>query len=370
MEAPTLSANWKKLQQSFGQKQSKQTLKPGHNFSKRKRNLSDKDLSMQVPNSKRLRTDDLANVTGAETLDPSRAGKYIAIDCEMVGTYDVTALAVPAHNAKPGKPPEYSIVARVSLVDYNNAAIYDAYVLPPSGVSVSDYRTRWSGIHPQDLKPENPETNPKSFVTVQKEVNEILKDRILIGHAIQNDLQVMGLSHPRRDIRDTSRHNKYRHMFSTPGRNGKPGKAVRPGLKRLAEEVLGMNIQSLEGHSSLEDARATMMLFKHDKDAFEEENAKTFGRPRKGEPKRSVSKFANDKLVMNGNGTLGRRPALVDGATVDEDVNDEDSDEEGVEDLEEPSPGNANGVNDTSAAPRKKKKKKKKGKHGVGRRGK
>jgi len=74
------------------------------------------------------------------------------------------------------------------------------------------------------------------------------------------------LTHPRRDVRDTSRHATYRAMAM--------GKT--PSLKRLTKELLGMDIQQGH-HSSVEDARATMLLYKREKDAFESEHVGKFG---------------------------------------------------------------------------------------------
>jgi len=202
------------------------------------------------------------------------AGKYIALDCEMVGTHSLTPLSIPAHNQS-GGPTEYSILARVSIVNYAMEPLYDAYVLPPSRVTISDYRTRWSGITAWHLNPNNSATNPKSFATAQAEVATLLKDRVLVGHALKNDLDVLGLSHPRRDIRDTSRHARFRALSATtPG-----GKGRTPGLRKLAEEVLGLKIQGDEakGHSSVEDARATMGLFRKEKAEFEKEHRKVWG---------------------------------------------------------------------------------------------
>jgi len=73
-------------------------------------------------------------------------------------------------------------------------------------------------------------------------VSDILQDRILIGHAIRHDLGVLLLSqsHPRRDIRDTSKHPEFRKL----------SKGKTPGLKRLAKEILGIDIQGGE-HSSV-----------------------------------------------------------------------------------------------------------------------
>ena len=59
----------------------------------------------------------------------------IGIDCEMVGT---------------GLHGEDSILARVSLVNHFGHCVYDKFVRPTD--VVTDYRTKVSGIRPQDIK--------------------------------------------------------------------------------------------------------------------------------------------------------------------------------------------------------------------------
>jgi hypothetical protein len=43
----------------------------------------------------------------------------------------------------------------------------------------------------------------KSFEAVQTQVAALLKDRILVGHAVYNDLKALLLSHPHTATRDT-----------------------------------------------------------------------------------------------------------------------------------------------------------------------
>jgi RNA exonuclease 4 len=159
-------------------------------------------------------------------IDSKEITKVIAIDCEMVGIDN-------------GKD---DMLARVSLVNKHGNCIYDKYVLPSE--PVVDYRTHVSGIRPKDLH------NGETFETVQKEVAQILNGRILVGHALRNDLKVLFLSHPRRSVRDTSRYKLFR-KFS----NGRT-----PSLRKLAEEVLGVKIQQGE-HDSVVDAKTAMQLY-------------------------------------------------------------------------------------------------------------
>ncbi|KAE8211120.1 hypothetical protein CF327_g5077 [Tilletia walkeri] len=164
-------------------------------------------------------------------------GQYIAIDCEMVGV---------------GPNGSESVLARVSLVNWHGYTLYDTFVAPAE--KVTDYRTWVSGVRPRDL------ANAPSFSDVQKRVAELIKGRILVGHAIQNDLTALLLSHPFRLIRDTSAYQGLRDLARTK----------RPGLKTLARLVLGIEIQR-EGqeHSSVEDARATMAIFRAHKAAWD-----------------------------------------------------------------------------------------------------
>jgi RNA exonuclease 4 len=176
------------------------------------------------------------------------AGKYIALDCEMVG-FGPT-------------PNDDSQLARVSIVNYHGDQIYDSFVLPQ--VPTTDYRTHITGITSKTLEEARP------FKEVQADVATFLSGRVLVGHAIKNDLAVLMMGHPKRDIRDTSRHPTFREM--SQGRT--------PSLKKLAREILGLEIQQGH-HSSVEDARTTMLLFQKEKEAFEAEHAKTWGRPKK-----------------------------------------------------------------------------------------
>ena len=96
--------------------------------------------------------------------------KALALDCEMVGV---------------GPKGEESIAARVSIVNQYGKCVYDKYIKPTE--PVSDYRTVVSGIQPENLK------QGEEFEVVKK-VAEVLKCRILVGHALHTDLKVLGAS--------------------------------------------------------------------------------------------------------------------------------------------------------------------------------
>ena len=69
---------------------------------------------------------------------------------------------------------------------------------------------------------------------------ELLKDRILVGHAVKYDLAVLGLSHLRDKIRDTSLYEPFRARYSAGN---------SPSLKKTVQGELGVNIQVAEHDS-------------------------------------------------------------------------------------------------------------------------
>ncbi|XP_026907547.2 RNA exonuclease 4 [Acinonyx jubatus] len=153
--------------------------------------------------------------------------RALAIDCEMVGV---------------GPEGEESIAARVSIVNQYGKCVYDKCIKPTQ--PVTDYRTAVSGIRPENLK------QGENFEVVQKEVADMLKGRILVGHALHNDLKVLFLDHPKKKIRDTQKYKPFKSQV----------KSGRPSLKLLAERILGVRVQQAE-HCSIQDAQVAMRLY-------------------------------------------------------------------------------------------------------------
>ncbi|KAF9075448.1 ribonuclease H-like domain-containing protein [Rhodocollybia butyracea] len=164
----------------------------------------------------------------ASSEDLKQPGKYIAIDCEMVGI---------------GIDGSESSLARVTLVNYYGAVQLDEFVRQRE--RVVDYRTQWSGIRESDM------VKAKPFGEIQKQVAEMIKDRILVGHAVHNDLKALLLSHPWPLTRDTQyfagKHKVVRSKYVS--------------LRNLVKQELDITIQGGE-HSSLTDARATMAVYR------------------------------------------------------------------------------------------------------------
>ncbi|KAG5644292.1 hypothetical protein DXG03_008710 [Asterophora parasitica] len=174
-------------------------------------------------------------------------GKYLALDCEMVGV---------------GIDGAESSLARVSLVNFYGAIQLDVFVRQRE--RVVDYRTKFSGIRESDM------IKAKPFNDVQKEVADLLKDRILVGHAVFNDLKALLLSHPRPMTRDTQYY---------AGKH-KVVKSKYVALRNLVKQELDVTIQGGE-HSSVTDARATMAVYRLHRKEWEKGNTTLTTKKRK-----------------------------------------------------------------------------------------
>ncbi|KAJ6662826.1 hypothetical protein lerEdw1_011030 [Lerista edwardsae] len=159
--------------------------------------------------------------------------KCVAIDCEMVGT---------------GPVGKISELARCTVVNYDGEVIYDKYILPV--LPILDYRTRWSGVTRQHMKRATP------FRVARREILQILRNKIVVGHAIHNDFLALKYFHPREWTRDTSKSPLLKEKVGLPIK-------TNVSLKSLARELLHKEIQgSKNGHCSVEDARTSMELYR------------------------------------------------------------------------------------------------------------
>lgn len=146
-----------------------------------------------------------------------------------------------------------SALARVTIVDWHGATVYDAFVRPRE--TVTDYRTFVSGIQPADL---DDATAAVDFVACRRDVQALLRGKILIGHALKNDLRALDLTHPWQHTRDTAKYEpfmKVRHGAAD-------GKLWPRKLQELCHERLRLDIQEPgRPHSPYEDAVAALRLY-------------------------------------------------------------------------------------------------------------
>lgn len=202
-------------------------------------------------------------------------GKYVAMDCEFVGV---------------GSEGLQHALARVSLVNYNGQVLLDKYVRPRE--RIVDYRTAISGVKPEHMKAAT------EFQVAQLEVANLLANRTVVGHGLVNDFKVLMLSHPRKMIRDTSKLRKFRSISC--------GKT--PSLKRLAKEVLGVEIHA-GAHDSVDDARVAMLLYRSCKDEWENSLFRQEGKLQKA--KKRAKKALRKQCAANGGFLNNITPSLT-----------------------------------------------------------
>ncbi|RMZ84492.1 hypothetical protein DV737_g1080, partial [Chaetothyriales sp. CBS 132003] len=151
--------------------------------------------------------------------------EVLSLDCEMVLTTD----------------DKYSL-ARISVLNWLGKTVLNKYVRPT--LPIKDYFTQFSGITPEILQ--------NVTTTLQDIQNDMLPlltpSTILVGHSLESDLNALKMTHP--FVIDTSL--LYPHPRGLP---------LRSSLKFLTNKYLKREIQgSLQGHDSVEDARAALDL--------------------------------------------------------------------------------------------------------------
>lgn len=155
-----------------------------------------------------------------------RSTTMVAIDCEMVLCEDGSEALV-----------------RLCAVDHNLEVKLDEFVKPDK--AIVDYRTEITGITAEHLKGVN-----SSLVNLQKSMKKLLSQgTILVGHSLNNDLQVLKLDHAR--VIDTS------YLFMS----GDGASSRKLSLSNLCKSVLGYELRKQGSpHNCLDDACAAMKL--------------------------------------------------------------------------------------------------------------
>ena len=218
----------------------------------------------------------------------------VGLDCEMVGggrggyksllarcsvvTLDIN-MESPELTDEDGIPTEkksriqqHLLSKSPSSLDDNLIVLYDKYVIPKGGISkITDYRTQWSGIT-KDTYKQPSEIPIVSFQICQNEITTLFssinsKKVIVVGHALENDFDVLEIQHPTNLIRDTALYKPYM-------RSVRNKKMYSRKLSHLTSEYLNIEIQQPQqpkkessstatsiGHSSVEDAAAALRLY-------------------------------------------------------------------------------------------------------------
>ena len=200
--------------------------------------------------------------------------RTFGLDCEMVGV---------------GPKAEISMLARVTLVEYSRAldeldetdsplrrllrgsfvpgdftVVYDRIVIPT--VKVKDFRTKYSGITREILNCGLPGAPLVSFSVCRREVAQLLAGSVVVGHALSNDFNALKMKHPNTLKRDTAFYGPFMNAQVT-----KSGQRMRPKkLRYVFHDEFGYSIQgAASGHSSAEDASASLALYIKHRKAWE-----------------------------------------------------------------------------------------------------
>ena len=140
-------------------------------------------------------------------------------------------------------------------MQYNGEVIFDEFVRPDE--PITDYRTVVSGITRSDME------NALPMQEALEKIYRILSDKIIVGHALHYDFDVLDYSHPYQDTRDTSTYVPLRELAGTPTGN-------TPSLKNLAAGLLGREIQQ-DAHCSVVDAKTALDIYKRVEQQWEKE---------------------------------------------------------------------------------------------------
>ncbi|KAM7251128.1 hypothetical protein ACFE04_023011 [Oxalis oulophora] len=256
-----MNPNWAQLQQRLKSgsqgfnKNSKPTRESTNSvLGKRKERPDDDETDSNVSKTNIL----------APLNDDCSVTDVMAMDCEMVGIGQGTK----------------SALGRVTLVNKWGNVLYDEFVRPIE--FVVDFRTEISGIRPRDLR------KAKDFRVVQKDVADLTKGKILVGHALRNDLKALLLTHPKKDIRDTAEYQPFLK------------ERRRKALRHLASEFLGVTIQNGE-HCPVEDARAAMLLYQKYRKEWEKSAKDQIKLKQKQKKRKPKKKTKRDGLINSHN---------------------------------------------------------------------
>ncbi len=209
-------------------------LPPGFRKSKKKKDFpSIKELLQQKKNLQQAQKEAEKFKEKIQQVPDDIKGQYVALDCEMVGI---------------GTDGKKSALARVSIVDWDLNVLLDSFVKVP--IRVTDFRTHVSGVEPKHIKGKN----ALDVEECRNKVAEIIKNKVLVGHALTNDFKALMLNHPKAQIRDTAKYRPFQRYANSKWRPRK--------LRDLVKENLKGKEGFQEGeHDSVQDAQATMELF-------------------------------------------------------------------------------------------------------------
>lgn len=181
----------------------------------------------------------------------------VAMDCEMARCLPDEQWIEWRRRLHPRKkiPNNVSIAVRCAIVDYRGRLLYDKIIRPNQ--KVVDYLTVITGVSKEDM------TAATWFDVARSEVDEILQNKIVVGHAVKNDFASLLMTFPPEDIRDTADSWLLRKRASTEL------SYPMASLKDLAAAILGITVQKELPHDPSVDAKVALDLYKVVEDEWE-----------------------------------------------------------------------------------------------------
>ncbi|BGP08277.1 RNA exonuclease 3 [Rhodotorula toruloides] len=169
-----------------------------------------------------------ASLRQTASLDHPSSVDICALDCELVYTTAGMSLA------------------RVTVLSSTGSILLDEHIRPPTGVTILDLNTRFSGVQDEDLEKAVLDVNG-----VRKALAQFVDEKtVFVGHGLENDLKALRLVHTR--VIDTA------ILFPHPN-----GGTWRHSLRNLTKDILKKFIQEGDptiGHSARDDAEAALEL--------------------------------------------------------------------------------------------------------------
>lgn len=253
------SGNWARLQAKLKEEAAERAVKRGQTASSKPPHFRHRRKKLQKGPGKKETPATGASEDGGGRKEDSeeRQRGPLGLDCEYVGV---------------GRDGTEDLLARVSVVDASGGLVLDAYVRPTE--RITDFRTQFSGIRPSLLT----QASARTFEDVQAEVAQLIKGRLVVGHALHNDFKVLKLSHPGGLTRDTARYGEFQRLA---------GGLRHPSLKAVAKAVLGIGVQRGE-HNSIRDAQVAMQLYQLHRKPWE-----TWLKSKKIKTKKKVTSIAS-----------------------------------------------------------------------------
>eukprot|EP00933_Yihiella_yeosuensis_P078235 TRINITY_DN8945_c2_g1_i3.p1 TRINITY_DN8945_c2_g1~~TRINITY_DN8945_c2_g1_i3.p1 ORF type:complete len:286 (+),score=30.31 TRINITY_DN8945_c2_g1_i3:115-858(+) len=172
-----------------------------------------------------------------------------------------------------------SVLIRVSIVSRRGKVLLDSLVKPDQ--EVTDWRTRYTGVDansfaaiealaPEPASSPSPKMRREDLLTLPRsvlstsdaicKVNGLLENVVIVGHDLRQDLKLLGRCHEQLKSKCLLRDSAFFPLLAAGIDNQKRGGL--PSLRALAESWLDDPTLHHGAHSSVEDARAAMLLYR------------------------------------------------------------------------------------------------------------